>query len=87
MMALGSIQVYLQFLKILQNQVCVLLLAIFLNPDNSDGGTYIGRIHLPLNKTLTLTDGTSIKRVYNENYFVFHPILMKLGEIVGSTHG
>ena len=28
------------------------------------------------------TDDTSVKRAFEKNFFVFHPILMKLGEIV-----
>ena len=39
----------------------------------------IGRIHLPLNGTLM--DNTSIKQAIDKNFFVLHPILMKLGEL------
>ena len=40
----------------------------------------LGRIHLVLNKTLT--DDTSVKRAQIKTFFVFYPILLKLGEVV-----
>ena len=40
----------------------------------------LGRIHLPLNKTLM--DDKSVKWAINTYFFVFHPILMKFGEVV-----
>ena len=41
---------------------------------------HYGRIHLPLNRTLM--DDTSVKWSIIKTFFVFHPILMKLGEVV-----
>ena len=44
----------------------------------------MGRIHLPLNGNLT--DDTFVKRSIIKTFFVFHPILMKLGEVVVHVH-
>ena len=40
----------------------------------------LDQIHLPLNKTLT--DDTSVKQSIIKTFFVFHPILIKLGGVV-----
>ena len=40
----------------------------------------VGRIHLPPNRSLM--DDSFVKWAIDKNIFVFHPILMKLGEVV-----
>ena len=44
----------------------------------------LGRIHPPLKQDIngTLMDDSSVKQATNITFFAFHPILMKLGEVV-----